>query len=72
MGIADAFGREDRMEVKVASFVEMTQAAAEAEVMSKTSDERSELRSAVQVHPGNYDRGFGSAYSGSGTGRGNN
>lgn len=35
MGIADAFGREDRMEVKVASFIEMTQAAAEAEVKTK-------------------------------------
>ena len=35
MGIADAFGREDRMEVKVASFIEMTQASAEAEVKTK-------------------------------------
>ena len=35
MGIADAFSREDRMEVKVASLIEMTQAAAEAEVKTK-------------------------------------
>ena len=35
MGIADAFSREDRMKVKVASFIEMTQAAAEAEVKTK-------------------------------------
>lgn len=34
MGIADAFGREDRIEVKVVSFIEMTQTAAKAEVMS--------------------------------------
>lgn len=34
MGIADAFGREDRIEVKVVSFIGMTQTAAKAEVMS--------------------------------------
>ena len=35
MGIADAFSREDRIEVKVVSFIEMTQRAAKAEVMSE-------------------------------------
>ncbi len=35
MGIADAFNREDRIEIKVISFIEMTQKAAKAEVMSE-------------------------------------
>ena len=32
MGIADAFSREDRIEIKVESFIRMTQTAAKAEV----------------------------------------
>lgn len=32
MGIADAFSREDRIEIKVESFIRMTQTAARAEV----------------------------------------
>ena len=31
MGIADAFSREDRIEIKVESFIQMTQTAAKAE-----------------------------------------